>query len=65
MITDIVWTDDRKLLQGNYYLKAPITLHISLQKRRRLASEGLVNLTRDTGSELRSASTTRQDVDYK
>jgi len=33
---------------------ANITLHISFNKRRRLAKEGLVNLTRGTGCKLGS-----------
>ena len=37
-------------------------LYISLHKHHRLASEGLVNLTGDTGHELRSATIVRQDV---
>ena len=40
-----------------------ISLYISLNKRHRLASEGLVNFTIDhTGRELRSTSTTHQDA---
>jgi len=42
--------------------RAPHQVIISFSKHRRLASEGLVNLTGDTGRELRSVSTTRQVV---
>jgi len=49
-ITDIVWMDDHKLLQelnltARQPCRAPIMLHILFNKRRHLASEGLVNLT--------------------
>jgi len=56
MITDIVWTDDSKSsLESNLTAKQSshaerhITLYISINKRRRLENEGLVNITGDTG----------------
>jgi len=50
MITDIVWTDDSKLLQESnstvrQQRRAPNHVLISFNKRRRLASKGLVNLS--------------------
>jgi len=59
--------DDSKLSQESNltvssHTGCHITLYISFNKRRCLASEGLVNLTGDTGPELRSASTRCQDV---
>ena len=48
-------------LQG-VHAERPITLHISFCKRRRLSSEGQANLTGITGRELRSTSTTRQNI---
>jgi len=48
-------------LQGSHAGRH-ITLYTSFNKRRRLAIEGLVNLTWDMGHELKSTSTMRQDV---
>ena len=55
MITSTVWTDDWKLLRKSNLStrqprRAPITLFILFNQRRRLAKEGLVNLTGLPGS---------------
>ena len=65
MITNIVWTDNNKLLQESYLTarrqrRAPhrVIGYITFNYQRLLAREGLVNLTGDhTVHELRSAST--------
>lgn len=50
------------ITEVEFNCEAPQNVIISFKKRRRLASEGIVNFMEDTKRELLSASATRQDV---